>query len=189
MPLTAARYPYCNPCQHPYRYPRRFPGLVKCFPYLVLLTAALIFGTPFDASAALPFAAKNNLSTLPVIQLKIDKFSWKTYLAIQSNEQTLGLSNIKDDEFSSQEAMLFVYPEVGPRRFWMKDTYFNLDIIFCDSQGKIVALAANMPASHHTNPASIPTTPIYQAQYVLEVKAGTYPWEIGMKLPLPLNRR
>ena len=146
---------------------------------LVLLMAALN-----GAVAATPAPAKNSLNVLPVIQLTLDKLSLKTYLALDSTAQTLGLSNIKDDEFSANEAMLFVYPTVGPRRFWMKDTYFNLDIIFCNEQGKITAIASNMPANQSATPASIPTTSTVPAQYILEVKAGIYPWKVGMLLPI-----
>jgi hypothetical protein len=162
------------------------PIIPHISPYIRIIyqTAVFMMLLMAEGTAGAAAPAKNDLSTLPTIQLKVGKLSFKTYLATKPGEQTLGLSNIKDDEFSAQEAMLFVYPNVEPLRFWMKETYFNLDIIFCDQDGKVIAVAANMPANQAPSSSQIPTTPTISAQYVLETKAGIYPWKVGMILPL-----
>ena len=72
------------------------------------------------------------------------------------------------------QGMLFVYKEEGPRRFWMPDTYFNLDIIFLDKNLVIVAIEKNVP--HHPGrkvPPPIYSTKTYRAKYVLEIKANS----------------
>ena len=51
-------------------------------------------------------------------------------LATTREEQTKGLSGIKSKQFKMTQGMLFVNREMAPRKFWMPDTFFNLDIIF-----------------------------------------------------------
>jgi uncharacterized membrane protein (UPF0127 family) len=94
-------------------------------------------------------------------------------LALTRAEHTQGLSGLKSSDFGNERGMLFVNPEVGARRFWMPDTYFNLDIIFLDQNLKIVGMEKNV-AAHPGNvePPTIYKTDTYQAQFVLEIKAG-----------------
>ena len=54
----------------------------------------------------------------------------RTSLAIADKTKAQGLSGKRSSDFSQDQGMLFVFPKIGPRRFWMRDTYFNLDIIF-----------------------------------------------------------
>jgi uncharacterized protein len=63
--------------------------------------------------------------------------------------------------------MLFVFEQMQPLSFWMKNTILPLDIIFIDDHYKIITIAKNtVPFSE----ASIPAAS--QGQYVVEVNAG-----------------
>lgn len=95
-------------------------------------------------------------------------------LALSRAQHTKGLSGIKSSAFNPKSGMLFVNTEVGPRRFWMPDTYFDLDIIFLDQNLMIVGLEQNVPA----HPGKKDSPPIYKtdtytAQFVLEIKSKT----------------
>jgi uncharacterized protein len=67
--------------------------------------------------------------------------------------------------------MLFVFYDEEPRTFWMKNTLIPLDMIFVDSNLKIVDIKENVPPC-----AQGDECPLYpsreRAQYVLEVNAG-----------------
>ena len=94
-------------------------------------------------------------------------------LALTHSQHTQGLSGLKSNDFKNTRGMLFVNAETGPRRFWMPDTFFNLDIIFLDSQLKIVGIEKNVPAHPGSSePPAIYKTETYMAQFVLETKAG-----------------
>ena len=94
-------------------------------------------------------------------------------LALTKEEHTQGLSGLKSKYFKSTSAMLFVNTEMGARRFWMPDTYFNLDIIFLDQNLKVVGIERNVLCHPGRNePPAIYKTDTYQAQFVLETKAG-----------------
>ena len=74
-------------------------------------------------------------------------------------------------------AMLFVFPDMRLRSFYMKNTLIALDIIYIDDHYKIVSLQNNAKPLNETSlPSGVP------ARYVLEINAGlveTLPLKIG----------
>jgi uncharacterized membrane protein (UPF0127 family) len=67
-------------------------------------------------------------------------------------------------------ALLFVFNESDLHGFWMKDMNFDIDIIWLDTEKKIIDVWKN------ASPRSYPEIrkPVSPAKYVLEVKAGTF---------------
>ncbi|HKG71005.1 MAG TPA: DUF192 domain-containing protein [Nitrososphaeraceae archaeon] len=66
--------------------------------------------------------------------------------------------------------MLFAFNNEDPRTFWMKNTLIPLDMIFVDSDSKIVDIMENVPPCKQDE---CPTYPSKEpAQHVLEVSAG-----------------
>jgi uncharacterized membrane protein (UPF0127 family) len=103
-------------------------------------------------------------------------------LALTRMEHSRGLSGIKASDFPDTQSMLFVNDRMGERRFWMPDTYFNLDITFLDSDLKIVGIEKNVPAHPGmTEPPVIFRTKTYKAQFVLETKANA-PFSKNLKV-------
>ena len=65
------------------------------------------------------------------------------------------------------QGMLFIFSAEFPRNFFMKNTHIPLDIIYLDSNKKIVKFQENaVPLDETGLPSEIP------AMYVLEVNAG-----------------
>ena len=77
-----------------------------------------------------------------------------------------GLSN--REYLSYNEAMLFVFPDVGMHGIWMKDMRFPIDIIWLDEQQMVITIESNV------SPDSYPKVfnPVTPAKYVVEVNAG-----------------
>lgn len=86
---------------------------------------------------------------------------------------------IADDEYQTQtglmyrdsmeenQGMLFIFPVEDLLGFYMKNTKFALDIIYIDSDKKIVSFQKNaQPYSEDSLPSNVP------AKYVLEVNTG-----------------
>jgi hypothetical protein len=63
--------------------------------------------------------------------------------------------------------MLFLFDRPDIRRFWMKNTYVSLDMLFLDERRRVVGIEANTTPLDET-----PRGPDAPAQYVLEVPAG-----------------
>lgn len=66
------------------------------------------------------------------------------------------------------EGMLFVFPQEGHYPFWMKDMLFSIDMLWLDSNGRIVGMwLAAAPESYPHSYA--PKAP---ARFVIELPAG-----------------
>jgi len=71
------------------------------------------------------------------------------------------------NSMQDNQAMLFVFPTMRQRFFYMKNTRIPLDLIYLDDQMKIVSFQENaQPFNEASLPSKVP------AQYVLEVNAG-----------------
>ena len=81
--------------------------------------------------------------------------------------------------------MLFVFPEPGVYRFWMKGTLFALDMIWLDEDKKVIYIEKNaLPCEDQWCPVYGPGE---KARYVLEVNAGVseeFKIEIGHQVEL-----
>ena len=67
--------------------------------------------------------------------------------------------------------MLFVFPDVAPRTFWMMNTLIPLDMVFIDADHRIINIQENaLPcAAPRRCPTYHSTAP---AKYVLEIPGG-----------------
>jgi len=74
------------------------------------------------------------------------------------------------ESLPANSGMLFLFPEGGVHQFWMKNTMIPLDMIWMDSQGKVLFLSANTP------PCKADPCPSYgpelPASSVLEIAGG-----------------
>lgn len=94
-------------------------------------------------------------------------------LANTDELRSKGLSGLKPQDFKETEGMLFIFKKAKAQKFWMPDTYFNLDIMFLDKDLKIVGIEKNVQHHiGHKEPPPIYRTAYYYSQFVLETKAG-----------------
>ena len=70
------------------------------------------------------------------------------------------------EDLRNGEGMFFVMGEVAEVSFWMKNTPLPLDIVFLDSEMKVIRVGRGVPHSLESIPSGGP------APYVLELRAG-----------------
>ena len=68
---------------------------------------------------------------------------------------------------ADDEGMLFMWNTSSIRRFWMKNTLINLDILFIDSDHRVIHIEESVEKGSLSVISSI-----LPAQYVLEINAG-----------------
>ena len=101
-------------------------------------------------------------------------------IADNFEKRSQGLMNRKKLEPNS--GMLFVWEDSKIRNFWMKNTYFNLDLFFINDEGTIVEIYKNAKAFDETNIISKE-----KVKFVLEMNAGDIHAKIGDNLTCALN--
>ncbi|MCX6718495.1 MAG: DUF192 domain-containing protein [Candidatus Staskawiczbacteria bacterium] len=107
----------------------------------------------------------------------IKKNCFQVELAKTEAGREAGLMNRK--ELDKDKGMFFIFDKEGFYPFWMKNTLIPLDIIWIDSNDKVVFIAKNVQPCK-----SLICTSIYppaKARYVLEINAGMSK-EINLKL-------
>ena len=103
------------------------------------------------------------------------KASFKLEIVDTPDGRQRGLMFRQPQSFAKDQAMLFVFPDVDLRTFWMKNTYIPLDIIYLDQNCKIVSVQKNVPILNE-----VPRPSTAAAKYVLEINSGLFD-ELGFK--------
>jgi uncharacterized membrane protein (UPF0127 family) len=131
----------------------------------VLFLSACAGGTPQDAEG-------RPLEPLTIITAS-GEHRFMVEIADDDAERERGL--MERPPLADDRGMLFQFPDVAERGFWMRNTPSPLDIIYLDPRGRIVSIAKNArPNDDTVLPSNGP------ASGVLEVRAGRAD-EIGAK--------
>lgn len=82
-------------------------------------------------------------------------------------------------QLAPDQGMLFIFEEEGIHPFWMKNTFFPLDIIWVQGTGQVADIEKNTAPCGEDVCESI--VPQGESKYVLEINAGTSD-KIGLKI-------
>ena len=132
-------------------------GLLGALTGLMLLAACAGAGAPRDAKG-------DPLEPLTVTTAS-GEHRFMVEIADDDAERQRGL--MEREPLPDDRGMLFQFPDVAERAFWMSNTPSSLDIIYIDPRGRIVSIAKNAtPYSEELIPSDGP------ASGVLELRAG-----------------
>jgi len=126
---------------------------------------------------------------LPAATISIKNHTLAVELATTPNARVCGLSNRV--KLPDNHGMLFIYPTLGPRTFWMKDTHIPLSIAFLDDSGRILSIQPMKPMQTDERYRSV-----QPVRYALEVNQGWFVEHgigvgdiVEMKLPVVIEIR
>jgi uncharacterized membrane protein (UPF0127 family) len=126
--------------------------------------ALSVLGSGAFAGAAAPVAFE--VDRVEIVTHDGRRYDFTVEIARTPTQRARGLMYRR--EMAPDHGMLFDFGGIGPRAFWMKNTYLSLDILFLESDGRIWRIAADTtPLSEETITARGPI------RAVLELKAGT----------------
>ena len=154
--------------------------MLKALGTLIGLFMILIIAAP--VSPACPIE-------LPTATIYIKGNPLTVELATTPTSRGCGLS--QRDDLPQNRGMLFIFSDLRPRNFWMKDTVVPLSIAYLDKSGQIFSIQDMVPLQTDKQYPSL-----QPAAYALEVNQGWFSRhgiEVGdvveMKLPLILDIR
>ncbi|TPG45010.1 DUF192 domain-containing protein [Rhodanobacter glycinis] len=106
-------------------------------------------------------------SKAPAVVLHGQRFSAEFAADEPSREHGLMMRTT----LAPDHSMLFVFSYTAPQAFWMKNTLIPLDILYFDTDRRLVSMQLDVP------PCKADPCPVYPsdapARYVLELSAGT----------------
>ena len=89
---------------------------------------------------------------------------------VASDDPTREQGLMYRDHMAEDRGMIFLFPQVGEYPFWMKNTYIPLDMLWIDSDHRIVHIAHDVPPCKADPCPNYP--PNAKAASVLELAAG-----------------
>ncbi len=143
---------------------------IKTYINMIILVCGIVF-TATSMSMAQTVFEKDTL-TIFTATGKAHKFEIE--VASTNEERSQGLMYRK--HMAANAGMLFVYEKPNNVMMWMKNTYIPLDMLFLNSEGKIVYIKENA-TPHSTKTISSDQDVIG----VLELNAGTA-FRLGIKV-------
>lgn len=131
---------------------------------IIALSACTEIFLPFLSSSLNPIELTDN-STVTA-QLNDSQYKLKLEVAVSDVKKATGL--MYRDSIPDGTGMFFVFQSLTPLNFWMKDTPSSLDIIYLDSNLKVVTIYSNTKPNQTEElyPSILP------AEYVIETRAG-----------------
>ncbi len=109
-----------------------------------------------------------------------DSLIAKIDIEVAKSEYDIQTGLMYRNSMKENQGMLFVFPEITERSFYMKNTRIPLDLVFLDHNKTIVSFQENAKPLDET---SLPSNAM--AQFVLEINAGlSEKWqlEVGDKM-------
>ncbi len=125
---------------------------------ILAITIVLILSIPFLT----PKFEKNTISFVEA------KKTFQVEIADTAAKRTLGLMN--RENLPEDQGMLFIFEDESEKSFWMKNTLIPLDMIFVDSNLKIVKIQKNAQPCKTITCTTYPSE--RPAKYVVEIGGG-----------------
>ena len=107
------------------------------------------------------------LSNLETAEVTVNGKTFRLWVMDTDAKRSEGMMYLEDQDFKDDEGMVFAFRTEEPRKFWMRNTKVDLDICYCDKNGKILN-TYTMKSFDETSDYSSAGP----SQYVIELKAG-----------------
>lgn len=98
-------------------------------------------------------------------------------IARSAHQRNLGL--MFRERLSLRHGMLFVYPEPGHHRIWMKNTRIALTVVWIDENSEIIGIKKLLPCTNEPCPSYGVSKP---SRYILELSDGNHHLKSGAKI-------
>lgn len=101
-----------------------------------------------------PSEGRHQLDLLSRRAIKVGDVTVTAWIADTYERRRLGLMHVR--ELPEDHGMLFIYPDVRERSFWMKNTLIPLSIAYIDEHGTIASIVDMEPHDERPRPSGAP---------------------------------
>ncbi len=108
-------------------------------------------------------------SELKTVRIKLKGQTFVSWVMDTNAKREEGMMYLQNADFTEKQAMIFVFSEPEVQRFWMKNTFVNLDIAYVNPEKAIVKTYTMAAFDTVTDYSSGKP-----AQYVIEFKEGVF---------------
>jgi len=135
------------------------------------LSAFLILALSLAVPALMASGADVSRPSFETARVSLDRgdgtiVTFDVEIAQTPRQWSFGLMHVPS--MPAGQGMLFIFPDMAPRSFWMKNTLIPLDMLFFDDAGALVSAVRNVP------PRSLGSRRSKgNARFVLELNGGT----------------
>lgn len=132
------------------------------------------------------FVKTNPNTKFETTEIKIGTDTYSIEIAKSTSQLSLGLGNRQT--LCAKCGMLFIFPFEGVLPFWMKDTLISLDMIWINSNNKIVSIQTALIEPDKSNLQLQVYKNDQPAKYVIELNAGIAKeinLKVGDTIPIP----
>ncbi len=148
---------------------------------IVVLSLILVAGMYLLTTRQPLVAEQDQTKELTIITSPVPAFPDRSIVPITLGEKTLSVEVVNSPESMTlglsgrdtigADGMLFIFPQRGIPRFWMKDMRFDLDMVWIDGN-RVIDISKNVPKPAE-NVVLLPKySPKSPASLVLEIPAG-----------------
>lgn len=109
------------------------------------------------------------LDDLQRVTISVRDHKFQVWVMDVHQKRQEGMMFLQDSDVKADEGMIFVFPDIQYRRFWMQNTLIPLDIAYLNLDGKILNTYTMRPLDTTTDYGSNGG-----AIYVVELKGGTF---------------
>ncbi len=141
--------------------------------YLIVIAVVAVAAVVAVSIVVTMYTGNTSIARLEyeVKRIMIDDVLLDVEIADDDEKRALGL--MYRDSLEEYKGMLFIFPYEGKYAFWMMNMNFSIDIIWIDSEGKVVYIVDNaLPCSMVASTSECTYEPDVHAKYVLEVNGG-----------------
>lgn len=104
-----------------------------------------------------------------IMSIKMNQQHYQLQIADNNERRMQGL--MFRQSLAADKGMLFVYPESGNYRIWMKNTLIPLTVIWMNEEAEIVEIKLLLPCKQPVCPIYSATKP---ARYIIELNQSQY---------------
>lgn len=132
--------------------------------FLFLLSVVLLTSGCRESVSSPPPDTASSQPTSHFVQVRLGREMIRLEVADDPAKRSRGL--MFRGSLPKDQGMLFVFPDSTERGFWMKNTYIPLDILYLDSDGRIISIKQMQPHDLSTTSSDGP------AMFAIELNAG-----------------